>query len=926
MANDLKQNKAKKIMGFILIGLSLSLFILSIIPNFVTTNFFMGIFGIVWYVYLLVMLLLGIGNAMGLKFFYTRKFTVRVVLTMFFLVAILHTIFTNQALANCYRFDDYIKYLSYCYNLTDGATVGGAFIGIFTYFIKAVVGIIGVYCILVILFSLFAGLVLDHLISNTAKRRKKKRLPERPKNQFIIPEEDRTASQATTEEPINSASNIESTEFSDVFDTSDNLDKDFETKSNGIFSSNQSTNRYYDMDLNNSNNSDTTRVKSAREMLFGPQDVPDVTMQNDRQRDMFMRNYREENNISEENNEKEDSISTLFGGRQPQSRIAPEPQNDRLSRFDRNARDTSSINVDLNSADDDNDFSIKPIGADTMSDRGRLSRNPDRMNNSVNLDSRNNGFRDIEDVAKPAKIDFSQTIKPEPVAKQEKPQGKQMGMAPIRYNGIPISTFKVYKEDNADYSEEYRRKSAALEKVMNEFDIGAKVINVVRGPKVTRYEMSLPAGVSTTKVTSIASNISMALESRSQIRIEAPIPGKNAIGIELENDKPSMVGMRELLESPEFAKCKDPLPIAIGKDINGRVIIKSLPKMIHLLVAGSSGSGKSIFIHSVMMSILYKYSPDEVRFVMVDPKRVEFTMYNNLPHLMFPDVLYEHDKALNALKWAVDEMMKRYDLLRKTECQNLEQYNKIPEVTSGELPKMPYLVVVVDELAELMSGPLKKDFENAIQRITQLGRAAGMHMVVATQRPSVDVVTGTIKNNFSTRVAFALASSADSRTVLDEIGAESLLGHGDMLFAPQDSNTKIRLQAAFCDNDEIRNAIKYVKENNQATYDENVVNLVYSKKDETGEGDSSSSDGGIDAMDDYMKQAVKFAKDNGKVSVSLLQRKFRIGFNRAARIVDQMEELGLVGPSVGSRPRDFNITDEQFEELFGPDDDSGDNF
>ena len=327
-----------------------------------------------------------------------------------------------------------------------------------------------------------------------------------------------------------------------------------------------------------------------------------------------------------------------------------------------------------------------------------------------------------------------------------------------------------------------------------------------------------------------------------------------------------------------------------------------------------------------MMSILYKYSPDDVRFIMIDPKRVEFTMYNKLPHLMLPDVVSDHDKALNAIKWAVQEMDKRYVLLQNTECQNIEQYNKLPEVSGGKEQKMPYLIIVVDELAELMGGALKKDFEAGIQRITQLGRAAGIHMVVATQRPSVDVVTGTIKNNMPTRVAFSLASFADSKTVLDEGGAENLLGQGDMLFAPQDMNNKVRLQAAFCSNDEIRAALKYVKENNEACYDEEVMKEIYAeKKEESSEGTDALGNGGgsitDNSVDDLMKPVVKYARSIGKISSSMLQRKFRIGFNRAARIVFELEELGFVGPQVGAKPRDFIMSDEQYTELFGEDDD-----
>lgn len=931
----------KLAVGWSLIGLSLLLFVLSVIPNFATTNFFLGVFGVAWYFYLILFCMFGMANVMKLQFSYTKRFTIFLSLAIFAFIAILHVIFSNNSLYNNTNFDSYGSYLSTCYHMSEGVTVGGAAIGIFVFFIRAILGMVGVYAVLVMLLAIFVGIVLDAIIYKYSRQKQKsqKQVNQPQENATIIKEEN-PFSETIHSDVSSSYKNASDDGLNYKTSYTSYVQEDIEEQSNESINQAKETlfkqPSYEPYSPVTSTNKDNDNL-SAREKLFGNRQIPNITMTNDRERDRWMKNYSEEesedrnisrNDIESTNrnlSDQDDNINSLFGRNSLNQ--ASDTINPRARTFESQPSSMFGRVKPIDESDDN----------DTISDRAeRLSR----INNQENTDSRRNITRqpinpfstgpkfgeDEEDKAKPTKIDFNSVAKPEKTESVSRTNnnGKQMGMAPIRYNGIPLNMFRVYKEQNADYSAEYEKKSAALERVMSEFDINAKVINVVRGPKVTRYEMSLPAGIATSRVTALANNISMALESRSQIRIEAPIPGKNAIGVELENDNPSTVGMRELLESDEFTKCKDPLPIAIGKDINGKVIIKSLPKMIHLLVAGSSGSGKSIFIHSVMMSILYKYSPDDVRFIMIDPKRVEFTMYNNLPHLILPDVVYEHDKALNALKWVVEEMMKRYELLRNTECQNLEQYNKITEVTSGQLPKMPYLVVVVDELAELMSGALKKDFENAIQRITQLGRAAGIHMVVATQRPSVDVVTGTIKNNFATRVAFALASSADSRTVLDEIGAESLLGKGDMLFAPQDSNTKIRLQAAFCDNDEIRNAIRYVKQNNQAVYDEEIAKKVNEVKQEESNvesyDDSHAGDGNNNGMDDYMKLCVKFARDKGCVSISQLQRKFRIGFNRAANIVDKMDELGLIGPSVGSKPREFHITDEQFEELFGPDD------
>ncbi len=974
MANKSINTSKNKAIGYSLIGLAFVLFIFSIIPNFVITNFFLGTFGLAWYAYLIILSLFGLANVLGLKYNYNKKFTVYLSLAVIFFIMLLHIMVSTSSLAMCEGFSDYGLYLNNCFNMTNGVSIGGAFVGIFVYLVKTLLGLIGVYSVTIIALSIFVGIVLDSIVYKNNK-----------KNKNISVKDNRSFNANNYANVVDNTENIiQSYKFAvqddqnqvesiNLKDINANKELSNQDQSSSNVTSNTSTiseqekakNRLFKPNFDSYIADEAKADKSARDILFGSRELPDITLPNDKERDQWVKNYREEHNTIE------NPISDLYGGGEVGQNDLSEAYKrnfptrpvfeDSMRGFNQNYNNTNSditddisnnAPVDINPreitnrlARNENIDSINTASSDTNYQAERISEVADSRLNRFNgrterepLVSERTGFNglnnrlsaqnhslsasklgeNLEDQAKATKLDFGNTK----VNKPSAPVGKQMGFKSVRYNSIPLSMFRIYEEKNADYSEEYKRKTEALEKVMEDFRIGAKVINIVRGPKVTRYELTLPDGVSVSRVLNIETDISMAIEARSKIRIEAPIPGKKAFGIELENDVPSTVGMRELLESPEFTNCKDPLPIAIGKDINGKVIIKSLPKMIHLLVAGSSGSGKSIFIHSLMMSILYKYSPDDVRFIMIDPKRVEFSMYNNLPHLMLPNVVSEHDKALNSIKWCVQEMDDRYKKLQESECQNIEQYNKQSDVVNGTVTKMPYLIIVVDELAELMGGALKKDFEAGIQRITQLGRAAGIHMVVATQRPSVDVVTGTIKNNMPTRVAFALASFADSKTVLDEGGAENLLGKGDMLFAPQDMNIKIRLQAAFCDNDEIRNAIKYVKENNESTYDEDVMKQVYAAKQEESEASDAGSFDNGDDMDDYMKLAVKFAKATGKVSVSMLQRKFRIGFNRAARIVDQMSDFGWVGPSIGSKPRDFIITDEQYEEMFGPDDDS----
>lgn len=499
-----------------------------------------------------------------------------------------------------------------------------------------------------------------------------------------------------------------------------------------------------------------------------------------------------------------------------------------------------------------------------------------------------------------------------------------MGMSGLRYNPPPLSLLATPKPDTGDYTEEQERKSAHLEKVLAAFNIPAKVKNIVRGPKITRYELSVPLGISVKRIPNIENDIAAALAAKT-ITIRAPIPGSSYVGIELENDTFTTVYERELLESPEFQNFKDPLPIAIGKDISGEIVVKSLAKLVHLLIAGSTGSGKSVFIHNIVMSLIYKSSPDDLRLIMIDPKKVEFNRYNGLPHLLTPEVVMGADKAINALKWAVKEMDRRYSLMSQSGYNNIEPYNRSELVKAGQFEKFPYIVIIVDELAEIMQVN-KKEVDACIQRITQLARACGMHMVLATQRPSVDIISGVIKNNVPSRIAFSLQSGIDSKTILNTVGAEKLLGQGDMIFAPTGTSATPRLQASYASDDEIKAVIDYTIKYNQASYDENVDNIINSDNpydsDNTGAGGGGDGGASKEGVDEYFKTALKFVMQNGGASVSYLQRKLSIGYSRAARIVDQMEEKGYIGGATGAKLRKVLITPEQFKEEFGEDFDS----
>ena len=446
---------------------------------------------------------------------------------------------------------------------------------------------------------------------------------------------------------------------------------------------------------------------------------------------------------------------------------------------------------------------------------------------------------------------------------------------------------------------ETRKNKDALENVLKDFGISAKVVRIHIGPAVTQYELTVPNGTKVSKITSVNKEIALAMAAK-DIRIQAPIPGKSTIGIEIPNSAVSMVGIKEIL----LAKGNGKINVALGKDIMGTPFLADLSKMPHLLIAGSTGSGKSVCTNSIINSILMNYRPDEVKLVLVDPKKVELSNYNGVPHLLTP-VVTDPKKASVVLQRVVAEMEKRYMLFTEKGVKNIDGYNQLIEKENKKHPETPekkmfYLVTIIDELADLMLVA-SKEVEDSIMRITQMARAAGIHLIVATQRPSTDVITGVVKANIPSRSAFAVASSIDSRTILDMSGAEKLLGKGDMLYLPMGENTPVRIQGCFISDDDIRKVINYVCKQQQAKYSEEMDT-------DTPSIGTSSGSGGQDGYDDPIyDEVVEFAIQTGKISASLIQRKFRLGYNRAARIIDLLEERGIVGPQNGSKPREVLV-------------------
>ena len=482
--------------------------------------------------------------------------------------------------------------------------------------------------------------------------------------------------------------------------------------------------------------------------------------------------------------------------------------------------------------------------------------------------------------------------------KEEKPIYKHPSVDLLKIN----TKMKLKSEDKKELIE----NASKLEGILNDFGVDAKVSQVTKGPSVTRFEIQPSPGVKVSKIVNLQDDIALGLAA-SGVRMEAPIPGKAAIGIEVPNSKQTSVFLREVLDSKEFKTSNKKLAFALGKDIAGKCVVGDLTTMPHMLIAGATGSGKSVCINTLIVSLLYKYTPDEVRLLMVDPKVVELSVYNGIPHLLIP-VVTDPKKAAGALNWAVNEMNKRYKLFAENSVRNIEGYNALidKDIISE---KLPYIVIIVDELADLMMA-CPSDVEDYICRLAQMARAAGMHLIIATQRPSVDVITGIIKANIPSRISFAVSSGIDSRTILDQVGAEKLLGKGDMLYNPIGENKPLRVQGAFISEEEVEEVVKYIKDDGSSVeYEESILEHI--EKGVPGNNKNNEDKENDELIDD----AIKIVLEYNQASTSFLQRKLKIGFNRASRIMEDLEAMGIISERDGSKPRQILLSKDELDNI-----------
>ena len=496
--------------------------------------------------------------------------------------------------------------------------------------------------------------------------------------------------------------------------------------------------------------------------------------------------------------------------------------------------------------------------------------------------------------------------------KPEKPAEKPKEKTPLYIlPGIDLLTPPDKRSNSAEAAAEMHEKAGTIVNTFKSFGVEVKISNICRGPSITRYELQPGAGVKVSKIRGLEDDIALSLAAQG-VRIEAPIPGKPAVGIEVPNIHKDTVTLREILSSNEFHSSQSKLTFAVGKDIAGNAIVGDITKMPHVIIAGTTGSGKSVCTRSIIMSILYNAKPDEVKLILIDPKMVEFKVFEGIPHLLIPIVI-DPKKAAGALNWAVNEMMRRYSTFADVGANDLKSYNELTEV-DDELKPMPQIVVFIDELADMMlvAG---KEVEDSICRLAQMGRAAGMHLVVATQRPTTDVITGLIKANIPSRIALSVMSQVDSRTIIDMAGADKLLGNGDMLYMPIGMNKPVRVQGCFASSKDISTTLNFIKAQSQVEYDSSITDAVDSYVPQTKGSDRDDGDSSAVATDeDFIVRAVEIAVHNGQLSTTMLQKKLKLGYARASRIMDELEEMGVIGPSEGSKPRKVYMSQMQYDD------------
>ena len=919
-----KNPNTKKIVGFSLIAAAsvVFLFLTGIVAPIQT--FFLGLFGVFGYPLCIILFVVGLALVNSRRYVMSKKYTICLILTVFFALCILQLAIVGN---NVQVVDgESVKMSFWDYlakNYTAKWTAGGFLVGIFTTIFLYMANIYGAYIIFALAFVLCLALLLDSL-----KYMKKQKAEDEPVSVQIKDKKTGKVLDENVEEKEVEVIGEKVEEETPNVVLNGNL-KEKENKqltARQILGLDKKRDKAYEYEKTpiQSTKKEPEKPKSLKELILTP---PQIDI------DEYFKDVRKQNDVpakeeiqSNINSLKTDEIepSEVYHedefkpDNQPViRRTLPEVRSEELvekaddilkSAIEEEKKENPDIYEHMNEDSERNVIDRLPDRNNSGSfERRSFDRSFDRhekLTNQEDIDARRDFNRDYDRISA---RNGSLSRENSPIPDEQEPEEKE----PYVYEKPPIEYITTQSVDLSTLNEDVATKRVLLENTLETFGVPAKVQGVVVGPAVTRYELEMPQGISVSKIKNRADDIALSLAAEGSIRIEAPVPGKSVVGVEVPNASIATISLKDVLISKEFTQSSSPLTFALGKDITGNTICCNMQKLTHLLVAGSTGSGKSVCLNSIILSIIYKASPEDVKIILIDPKRVEFSSYEALPHLIMPKIVCETQKAINTLAWAVTEMERRFELLGMARVKNIDEYNQTPDVISGKVEKMPFIVIIVDELADLMMTG-KKEVEEKVCRLAQKSRAAGIHLILATQRPSVDVITGLIKSNFPSRIAFAVTSAVDSMTILDRVGAEKLLGKGDMLYYPVGAQEPKRVQGCFITTGEINKIVDYVRDNNKPIFDKDIEEQILNPNKNTNSGPGYNNE-----MDPLLPQALKASIECKQASATMIRRRFAIGYPRAARIIDQMEAAGYISSADGVKGRTVYTTEEEFNELFG---------
>ena len=930
--NQKKQSIKNKI-GIALICVS-SVFLVSLLFNIIKflNVFLLGAFGLFSYAIFISLIIFGIMLLKNSKVKLESSDIVYLCFWLALFIMILHLISSSQFLNQGYG-----EYIASCYN--NKLTCGGAVFAILTYpvnyLFKHVVASVTILAIALIIISailIVRFVTLKNTTTNINKQENSK--PE------LNEEEYEEVNSNETNQPV--YNNYENDE--DIFISDEEFGESPET-SQIILDSNDEDKQKAKTILGLTDE----KSKPVKNTIFGGKQINNLDPTYDNNFNDFDKKYarpdskpkrilhsqpevqtKPERKLSEKDKENLKYLSDITGGmfgksklkteEKPEFEIKPQTQTN-TSDVDYNVMD--DLRNDANTTQSNPTFTINrnEQKIKTYSTENGYNQPQQNTRNSFANNSQPEGFvqnnnfkietEPVQPVYKQVKIEGIDNNNNNTSQKQK----KKLYRKPPKYNKPPLDLLRSADAPRINPNDDYNEKGRVLEETMASFSIPAKVVGITKGPSVTQFELSMQQGFPVKTVQRYVEDIAMALQAKGNIRMEIPIPGKSTFGIEVPNESIDIVRLREVLESSKFQESKKPLTYALGKNVTGNCMSGVIGQLPHMLVAGSTGSGKSVCLNALLISLIYRLSPEDLKIILIDPKQVEFNLYNDLPQMLVPKVITDPERAMQSLDWAIKEMERRFTMFAQARVRNIDEYNATEEVITELNPKMPYIVIVVDEIGDLMLFN-KKEIEDKIQKLTQKSRAAGIHLVVATQRPSVDVITGKIKANLPIRIAFAVASFADSKTIIDHSGAENLLGRGDMLYSPTDQPEPTRIQGAYVTNEEVEAVVEYIKEHNEADFDEEIEDAMFNARQGgfNAEGPASHQE-----FDPLMKEACRLIVTSNSVSTSKLQRYFGIGFPRAGKIIDQMEAAGFITPQDQKKLRAVLITQQEFEERFGED-------